>query len=98
MRSNPLAPPSINISSGGKLDLKPPGDATPGNVSVDILNITDGLITNYATLSVTNINLLGSLLIFTVYPGQVIAPAGVGVIGTLSVAGDVTLRGGTVME
>jgi len=89
---------TINISSGGKLDLKPAGDATPGNVSVDILNITDGIITNFATLSVTNINLLGSLQTFTVYPGQAIAPAGVGVIGPLSVAGDVTLRGGTVME
>ncbi len=89
---------TINIGSGGKLDLKPAGDATPGNLSVDILNITDGIITNYATLSATNINLLGSLPLFTVYPGQAIAPAGVGVIGTLSVAGDVTLRGSTVMD
>ncbi len=80
------------------MDLKPAGDATPGSVSVHVLNITDGIITNFATLSVTNINLLGSLQTFTVYPGQAIAPAGVGVIGPLSVAGDVTLRGGTVME
>jgi hypothetical protein len=89
---------TINLNNGGRLDLKPAGDATPGNVSVDILNITDGIITNYATLSVTNINLLGSLQTFTVYPGQAIAPAGVGVIGPLSVAGAVELRGGTVME
>jgi hypothetical protein len=89
---------TINISGGGKLDLKPAGDAVPGNVSVDILNITDGIITNYATLSATNINLLSPATLFTVYPGQAIAPAGVGVVGSLSVAGDVTLRGGTVME
>ena len=50
MRSNPLAPPTINISSGGKLDLKPAGDATPDNVSVDVLNITDGSLTHFATL------------------------------------------------
>jgi hypothetical protein len=89
---------TINISSGGKLDLKPAGDATPGNVSVDILNITDGAITNFATLAATNINLLGSLQKFTVYPGQSIAPAGVGVIGPLSIAGDVTLRGGALLD
>ena len=89
---------TISVDSGGKLDLKPAGDATPGNVSVDILNITDGIITNFATLSVSNINLLGPITQFTVYPGQTIAPIAAGVIGTLSVAGDVTLRGGTVME
>jgi hypothetical protein len=89
---------TISIDGGGKLDLMPAGDATPGNVSMDILNITDGIFTNYATLSVTNINLLGPVTQFTVYPGQAIAPAGVGTIGPLSVAGDITLRGGTVME
>jgi len=58
---------TININAGGKLNLEPAGDATPGNVSVHVLNITDdGIITNYATLSTTNINLLGSASQFTV--------------------------------
>src|SRR5439155_9642029 len=89
---------TISIDGGGQLDLKPAGDATPGNVSVDVLNLTDGIITNYATLSVSNINLLGPITQFTVYPGQTIAPIAAGVIGTLSVAGYVTLRGGTDMD
>jgi len=90
---------TINLNNSGKLDMKPAGDATPGNVSISILNITDdGVITNYATLSVTNINLLGSVQTFTVYPGQAMAPAGVGAIGPLSVAGNLTLRGDTLMD
>jgi hypothetical protein len=89
---------TINLNNGGELDLKPAGDATPGNVSVGILNITDGIITNFATLSATNINLLGSDQTFTVYPGQVIAPAGVGAIGPLTVSGNLTLRGDALVD
>jgi hypothetical protein len=36
--------------------------------------------------------------VFTVYPGQAIAPAGAGVIGPLSVAGSLTLRGDTLID
>jgi len=89
---------TITLDTGGTLNLKPAGDATPGNVSVDILNIPDGIFTNFATLSVSNINLPGPVTQFTVYPGQALAPIAVGVIGTLSVAGDLTLRGGMLMD
>jgi hypothetical protein len=91
---------TINLFNGGILDLKPAGDSTPGNVSINVLNLTDGVITNYGILSVTNINELGSSLVFTVYPGQALAPRGVNAIGTLTMtAGNsLTLRGTTLMD
>jgi hypothetical protein len=90
---------TISLTNTGKLNMKPAGDTTPGNVSINILNISDeGIITNYGILSVTNINLAGSSSTFTVYPGQAIAPAGVGVAGPLSVNGNLTLRGDTLMD
>ena len=89
---------TINLSNGGVLDMQPEGDPTPGNVSVDILNITDGTITGFATLSVTNINILGADTFFTVMAGQAIAPAGVGTVGPLSVVGRLTLLGDTLMD
>ena len=89
---------TINLNNGGTLDMQPAGDATPGNVSINILNIGDGIITNYATLSLTNINLLAASTMFTVYPGQSIAPAGTNKIGSLSVSGSLVLLGTTVMD
>jgi hypothetical protein len=89
---------TISLNNGGTLDMQPAGDATPGNVSVNILNIGDGIITNYATLSLTNINLLGGSTVFTVYPSQSIAPAGINKIGPLSVSGSLTLLGTTAMD
>ena len=88
---------TININ-GGALNLMPAGDTTPGDVSVDILNLNDGILTNYATLSVSNITLAGSVTQFTVHPGQTIAPIAVGTIGTLKVSGDLKLRGTTDMD
>jgi hypothetical protein len=89
---------TISLNNGGALDMQPAGDATPGNVSINILNIGDGIITNYATLSLTNINLLAGSTVFTVYPSQSIAPAGINKIGPLNVSGSLTLLGTTLMD
>ena len=91
---------TINLFNGGILDMKPAGDSTPGNVSINILNITDSVITNYGILSVTNINEQGGNTTFTVYPGQSLAPAGVNSIGTLAMGTgtSLTLRGTTLMD
>src|ERR1039458_1494817 len=35
---------------------------------------------------------------FTVYPGQALAPFGMGLLGPLSVTGNLTLRGNTLMD
>jgi hypothetical protein len=88
---------TINLNSG-TIDLMPPNDSTPGNIAVDILNITDGLLTNYATLAVSEIAFPGAVTQFSVYPEQSIAPAGTTKIGTLNVAGDLILRGNVQME
>jgi len=86
---------TITIDNGGTLNLMPPGDSTPGDVSVDVLNLLNGVITNYATLSVSNILLGSGISYFTVYGGQTLAPLGVGTIGTLKVNGDLN-SGGTL--
>jgi hypothetical protein len=80
------------------LDMQPAGDGTPGNVSVDVLNITDGILANFATLSAKAINLLGVNTEFDVNPGQAIAPSGVGTVGPLTVGGLLILSGDTLMD
>jgi hypothetical protein len=55
-------------------------------------------LTNYSTLSVSNITLGGSVTQFTVYPGQTIAPVAPGRIGTLNITGDLQLRGTTAID
>lgn len=89
---------TLSLSSGGTVDLQPSGDATAGNISVDNLVISDGTITNYDTLSVSNVALVGPATQFTVYAGQSIAPSGEGVVGPLDVVGDLQLRGTTTMD
>jgi hypothetical protein len=86
---------TITIDNGGTLNLMPSGDTTPGDVSVDMLNLLNGVITNYATLSVSNILLGSGISYFTVYGGQTLAPLGVGTIGTLKINGDLN-SGGTL--
>jgi hypothetical protein len=89
---------TINLNNGGMLDMRPAGDGATGNVSVDILNITDGAITNFATLSATAINLLGANTEFAVDTGQAVAPSGVGIVGPLNVGGSLILFGDTLMD
>lgn len=84
---------TINISNRGLLDLMPQGDTTAGNLTVDILNLADSSVTNYDTLSVSNIVVSSGTTRFTVYPGQTLAPLAVGKIGTLVVDGELSLRG-----
>jgi hypothetical protein len=89
---------TITLLNGGMLDMKPAGDSTPGNVSINILTMDNGVITNYSILSLTNINLTPGGSSFTVYSGQSIAPAGVNKIGPLSVTESLTLRGTTLLD
>ena len=87
---------TITLNNGGLLDMQ--ADATRGDVSISTLNIADGMITNYATLSLTNLNLLQGTTIFAVHPGQSIAPAGVNKIGPLTVSGSLILLGTTLLD
>jgi hypothetical protein len=89
---------TINLNNGGRLDLQPAGDDTPGNLSVDVLNITDGILAGFATLSASTINLIGANTTFLVDFEQALAPAGVGIVGPLSVSGSLTVRGETLMD
>jgi hypothetical protein len=75
--------------------LLPPGDTSPGAIAVDVLNLNNGLLVNYSTLAVSNINLGSSISQFTVAPGQTLVPVAVGTTGTLSVNGDLN-AGGTL--
>jgi hypothetical protein len=87
---------TITLNNGGLLDMQ--GDASCGDVSINTLNIADGMITNYATLSLTNLNLLQGTTGFAVHPGQSIAPAGVNKIGPLTASGSLILLGTTLID
>lgn len=89
---------TINVNPGGVLDLKPAGDTTSGSIMVDVLNLNDGTLVNYATLSVSNISVGGSLTEFAVDATQTILPIAAGAIGTLAVTGDLRLRGTVDMD
>jgi autotransporter-associated beta strand protein len=85
---------TITITNGGTLNLQPAGDTIPGNIAVRVLNIGSGTLTNFATLSVSNLNVLAPANQFTLYPGQTLAPVGIGLTGTLTVAFDLGTPGG----
>jgi len=89
---------TINLNNGGTLDMQPAGDSTPGNVSVDTLNLTDGIISGFAMIAVSTINVVGGGATFFVDPGQAIAPAGVGATGLLTVNGALSVSGELLMD
>jgi hypothetical protein len=89
---------TINIDNGGKLDLMPNGDTTPGDISVDVLNLISGSLVDYATLSVSNIFLGPTMTSFDMLAGQTLAPLGVGTIGTLPINGDLNSHGTLDMD
>ena len=90
---------TVTVQSNGTLDMMPTGDTVPGNITVDILKLGACTLTNYGTLSVSNISLISPATDFTLYSGQALAPFGKGVVGTLVVSGNVgnvNLTGGTL--
>lgn len=91
-----LGTTTITITNGGTLDLQPAGDAAPGNVAVANLNIGAGTLTNFSTLSVSNINVLTPASQFTVYPGQTLSPNKVGFAGTLTINTNLVLTNATL--
>jgi fibronectin-binding autotransporter adhesin len=87
---------TINITNNGLLNMQPSGAAAPGNITVDTLNFSRGSVTNYGTLSLSNLNVIAPATAFTVYPGQGLGPVGPGAIGTLTTSGNLTLTNATL--
>jgi autotransporter-associated beta strand protein len=88
---------TITLTNNGVLDLKPAGDLSAGNIDVDVLNIGVATLTNFGTLSVSNINVRNPAVNFTLGNGQLLAPMGKGVVGTLLVrSNNFTLDGATI--
>jgi len=81
----------LTVTNNGTLDLKPAGDSVAGNIGARVLNIGAGVITNYATLSVSNLNVLSPGSEFTIYPGQTLGVIGTGLAGTMTVNTNLTL-------
>ncbi len=82
---------TLTVTNGALVNLKPSGDSVAGNITVDNLNIGVASITNYDTLSTTNIVARAPATTFTAYAGESLAPAGVGTSGLLKVTGGMTL-------
>ena len=87
---------TIIVTNNGTLDLKPSGDTVAGNIGVRVLSIGAGLVTNYATLNVSNLNILRPASQFTVYPGQTLGVVGPNLTGTLTVNSNLTLTNATL--
>ena len=89
---------TIHITNNGVLNLQPPGDLAPGNITVDTLNFSSGTFTNYGTLGLNTVNVLSPATDFTVYPGQALTAVGSGnsPVGTLTVNGNLLLTNATL--
>ena len=87
---------SITITNNGVLNLQPAGDLTPGTVSVKTLNLGEGALTNWSTLTTTTVTLRAPATEFAVYPGQTLVPVAAGVAGTLQVNGSLRLTNATL--
>jgi autotransporter-associated beta strand protein len=87
---------TLTINTAGTVDMMPSGDTVPGNITVDTLNYASATLTNYGTLSLTNLNIQAPATVFTVYPGQALAPVAPGIVGTLTVKSNLTLTNATV--
>ena len=75
----------LTVTNNGTVDMKPAGDTIAGNIGVRTLNIGAGVITNYGTLNVSNLNVLKPASQFTVYAGQTLGVVGPKLVGTLTV-------------
>ncbi|HUS36715.1 MAG TPA: hypothetical protein VM680_15300 [Verrucomicrobiae bacterium] len=89
---------TMTISNGGIVDMMPAGDTTPGDLSVDTLNITGGEIWDYGTLSVSTLALTDTVDEFTVLAGHTLSPAGTAA-GVLAVtSGTLKLQGNLLLD
>ena len=82
---------TLTLTNNGLVDLKPGGDSVAGNVTVDVLNIGVANLTNYNTLTTTNITVRAPATVFKMYDGTALSPTGAGTAGTLVVNGSLTL-------
>lgn len=88
---------TVTITNNGRLDLQPSGDSTPGDISVDTLNLGAGTLANYGTLSFTTLNVLSPATEFMVLPGQGLSAAGRGTLGLSSVNGNLALTNANLL-
>ena len=86
----------LTVTNNATLDMKPGGDTVAGNIGVRTLNIGAGVVTNYGTLSVSNLNILSPRSEFTVYSGQTLGVVGAGLTGTSTVNSNLTLTNATL--
>ena len=87
---------NITITNNGVLNMQPAGDLTPGSITVKSVILGAGSLTNWNTLTTTNITLRAPATEFAVYPGQTLVPSAVGVAGTLQVNGSLNLTNATL--
>ena len=87
---------AITVTNNGILNMQPAGDLTPGTINVKNLTVGVGAVTNWSTLTTTNITILAPATEFAVYPGQTLVPLAPGVAGTLQVTGGLRLTNATL--
>ncbi len=56
---------TVIIQSSGTLDMMPPGDTVPGNITVDTIRLALGSLVNFGTLSLTNLTLVSPATTFS---------------------------------
>jgi hypothetical protein len=85
----------LNVNAG-VVNLQPPGDATPGRVVVDTLAL-DGVISNAASVTVSNLSGNGTLVSAATTVLDSFGPGGDNV-GIMTVEGALTLAGTTTVD
>ena len=67
---------TITLNNGSTLDMQPAGDAMPGNVSINILNLADGIITRREAMRRLGLLGLGTAAASALLARFASAPAG----------------------
>lgn len=76
---------TLYINYGGKVDMQPNPAKPAGNITVATLNLANGVLTNFATLSVSNLVVNPPYTTFALGAGQALSPAGTYFADTLTI-------------
>jgi len=75
----------ITLGSGGVIDMQPTNSKPAGSITVATLNLGYGTLTNFSTLTVSNLNVTTPNVAFTLNSGQTLSSGGVGFANTLNI-------------
>lgn len=88
----------LYVNYGGTVNLQPNPAKAPGNVTVTTLTLANGVLTNFATLTVSNLVVNPPYTTFALGSGQTLSPAGTYFADTLTIGFTNTTPGTSIAQ